>query len=53
MDAVRSIEGLAMTDNKDAYLRIRPIFDLRCPFTINDLLTARMAEREKTKSGAP
>ncbi len=45
MLAVTELEQLAFRDNEKQYLAARPLLDLKCPYTINDLLQARTQVR--------
>lgn len=43
--AIRKLEKLAQRDNPKLYQSLNPMLDLRCPFTIDDLLGARTKDR--------
>ena len=45
MLAVTELEQLALRDNEKKFLAARPLLDLKCPYTINDLLQARTQAR--------
>jgi hypothetical protein len=45
MNAIKTLEKMAQVDHLSQFLKNRPIFDLRCPYTIDDLLNAKTKER--------